>query len=555
MSQASSAKTSDSAWAPLSVPVFRAFWLAALGSNICTWVNDVASGWVMTELSSSPMLVAMVQASSSLPVVLLALVAGALADVVDRRRYLIATQLWMAASALTLALLAAFDALNAWNLLLFSFSLGIGAALAMPAMNATTPELVPPAMLPAAVSVGSLSMNLARSIGPAIGGVILTQLGPWAAYSLNAFSFLGVTVVLLKWKREVRPSPLPPEHFLQALRAGVRYARQAPPFRAVLARAVAFFVFASAVWALLPLVARNELGGSAGTYGLLLSSVGLGAVVAALAMPKLRARIARDRLVLIATVVYALSAVALATIRHLPVLYVAMAVGGAAWISVLSSLQVAAQTSVPGWVRARALSVYIVVFSSGMALGSLLWGAVATRIGISGTLLISAAAAVLAALAVRRFSLGGSQQLDLTASGHWPQPEVAQDVAHDRGPVLVQIEYRIALDQRESFLQAIGALGIARRRDGAATWGVFEDVAQPGRYVESFQVASWLEHLRQHQRATHEDQRVQDIVNAFHVGRHPPVVGHFVGGLPTPLPPLPPDHDDASPGSAAAVDS
>jgi MFS family permease len=550
MSRAASA-TGGSAWAPLSVPVFRAFWLASLGSNICTWINDVASGWMMVELSPSPMLVAMVQASTSLPVVLLALIAGALADIVDRRRYLIATQLWMSASALTLALLASTHALHAWNLLLLSFSLGIGAALAMPAMNATTPELVPPAMLPAAVSIGSLAINLARSIGPAVGGVLLTQFGAWAAYALNAVSFVGVAIVIFAWKRAPTPSALPPEHFLQALHAGLRYARQSPPFQAVLMHALAFFGFASAVWALLPLLARNELGGSAGTYGLLLSSVGVGAVAAALVLPRLRARIPRDRLVLLATITYALTAAALAILRNRPVLYAVMAVGGAAWISVLSSLQVAAQTSVPAWVRARALSVYIVVFSGGMALGSLLWGAVATRIGITGALLVSAACAVLSALLTRRYRLG-DESLDLTPSAHWPQPEVAQEVPHDRGPVLVTVEYRIALDRREEFLKAIATLGMARRRDGAATWGVFEDVAQPGRYVESFQVASWLEHLRQHQRTTREDQRIQALVDGFHVGGHPPLVGHFVGGMPSAITPLPPDHDDALGGGAPA---
>ena len=521
-------------WAPLQVPAFRAFWLATLGSNICTWINDVASGWVMTGLSSSPLMVAMVQAATTLPIVLLALVAGALADIVDRRRYLIATQLWMAATAAALALLAGFGGLNAVGLLALSFALGIGAALTMPALNATTPELVPPSMLPAAVSLGSLSMNLARSIGPAIGGVLLTQIGAWAAYALNAISFLAVAAMLFRWRRQAPATRLPPEHFLQAMRAGLRYARRSPPFRAVLVRAAAFFLFASATWALLPLIARRELGGGPGTYGLLLASVGVGAVAAALALPRIRQSVSRDALVLAATVIYALSALGLATLRQLPLLYVVMAIGGASWISVLSSLQVAAQTSVPAWVRGRALSVYIVVFSGGLALGSFVWGALATRIGVPGALIAAAIGAVVAALLVRGFRLAAEVPPDLAPSAHWPQPLLAADVGHDRGPVLVQIEYRVALDQRTPFLQQIRQLGTARRRDGAATWGVFEDTTEPGRYLESFQVGSWLEHLRQHERATNEDRHLQEGVNRFHLGPGAPKVLHLVGGEPLP---------------------
>ncbi len=521
-----------SAWGPLGVPVFRVFWLAALGSNIGTWINGVASGWVMTDLSSSPVMVSLVQAAAALPMVLFAMVAGALTDIVDRRRYLLATQVWMALSAATLAFLAAIDQLDPANLLLLTFSLGIGAAMSTPALNVTGPELVPGAMLPQAVALGSLSMNISRSIGPAIGGLLLSQFGAWAAYSLNTITFVGMIVMLWYWKREPDESTLPPERFFQALRAGLRYARRASPFRAVLVRAAAFILFTISAWALLPLIARNELDGGPHTYGFLLAFVGLGAVAAVIVLPWLQSRISRDHLVLGASMVYALTIIALATIRSEFVLYAVMTVSGAAWVSVLSSLQVAAQLSVPAWVRGRALSLYIMIFSAAMTLGSLLWGSVAAVAGIPAALVLSAMGAMMAALAVRGISLGGAEVPDLSPSYHWPPPVEAGNVEKDRGPVLITVEYEITLEQRDAFLGAMQQLGTIRRRDGAFSWGVFEDIAVPGRYVELFQHDSWLDHLRQHARVTREDQRVQEIVQRFHVGRRPPRVSHFVGGAP-----------------------
>ncbi|SEO69889.1 MFS transporter [Nitrosovibrio sp. Nv6] len=521
-------------YSPLKLPVFRVFWFAALGSNIGTWINVVTSGWVMTDLSPSPVMVSLVQAATSLPMVLFALAAGALTDIVDRRRYLLITQIWMALTAAILAVLAATDQIDIWNLLILTFALGVGASMATPALNVTAPELVPRNLLPQAVALSSLSMNLSRSIGPAIGGLLLVQFGAWAAYSVNAISFLGMILMLWYWKHEPAERSLPPERFFQALRAGLRYAHMASPFRAVLIRATAFILFATSVWALLPLIARVELAGGPGTYGLLLAFVGIGAVCGIIILPRLQTRISRDQLVLVASIVYALAAAALATIRSEAVLYGVMTACGAAWVGVLWSLQVAAQISVPAWVRGRALSLYIMVFSAGMTLGSLLWGWVAAETGIPAALLLSASGAVLAGLAVRGFSLGKQEAPDLTPSYHWPpHPPAAEGLDKRRGPVLVTIEYEIAVDQREAFLNAIEPLGAIRRRDGAFAWGVFEDIATPGRYVEFFQHDSWLDHLRQHTRVTREDQRIQENVLRFHTGSAAPKVSHFVGGAPT----------------------
>ncbi|MGR4876322.1 MFS transporter [Pseudoxanthomonas sp. LARHCG66] len=520
-------------WSPLQQPTFRALWLAILVGNIGTWIHDVAAAWVMAETTGSPLMVAAVQSATTLPVVLLAIVAGTLADIVDRRRYLIIAQLWMLLVASTLAVLAHLDMLRPWTLVALTFALGIGAAMAMPAQQATTPELVPRPMLGPAVALGSLSMNIARSIGPALGGLIVAQAGIAWAFAVNALSFLGVVVVLWRWRRSPTSSALPPETFGAALRAGLRYAGQASVLQSVLVKAACFFVFASALTALLPIVVKQELGASAGTYGLLLGCIGIGAIAGAMLLPALRTRFDPDAMVLAATGVYAGCMVALALLRNIPALYVVSLLNGFAWITVLSSLQIAAQTSVPAWVRARALSLYIVVFSAGMAVGSLGWGLVAQAYGTPTALIVSAAGTVIAALASWRFRLGEAARVNVTPSGHWPQPVVAGDVGGDRGPVLVTVEYRVDIARREEFLARMQPLGHARRRNGAVQWGVAEDSTQPGTYLEYFVDCSWHEHLRQHERVTEDERALQDAIKALlEDPTHAPVVRHFIGGAP-----------------------
>ena len=520
------------AWVPLQLPTFRIFWLASLGSNIGTWINTTTSGWLMTDLSTSPVMVSLVQVATSLPVVMFALIAGALTDTIDHRHYLIVTQIWMTLAAAVLTILTATGQLGAWSLLVLTFALGLGTAMAMPALSAAIAELVPRNLLAQAIALNSLSMNVSRSIGPAIGGLLLAQLGAWAAYCLNMISFIGMIIMLWYWRHTPDEQALPPERFLQAMRAGLRYSWMASSFRAVLVRATTFIVFASSVWALLPLIARYELAGNPGTYGLLLTSVGIGAVTAAIVLPYIRRHTNRDRLVFIATMVYTLTTLAIAIIWNEVLLYVIMAICGAAWLTVLSSLQVAAQISVPAWVRGRALSLYIMIFFAGMTVGSLLWGWVASQTSTPVALLISAGGATLATHLVRKISLGSQEGPDLTPSNHWSHPVLAEEPDKNRGPVLVTVEYEIPLDRRVEFLHAIQSLGVIRCRDGAFGWGVFEDLARHGHYIEIFQVDSWLDHLRQHARITREDQRIQEAINRFHVGSTAPKVSHFAGGIP-----------------------
>ncbi len=522
------------AWAPLGVSNFRALWLAVLASNIGTWVHDVAAAWFMSERTNSPLLVAAVQAATTLPVVTFALVAGTLADIVDRRRYLIAVQLWMLAMATVLAVLTHLDRLDSGMLLVLTFAMGAGAAMAMPAQAATTADLVPRPLLAPAVALSSIGVNIARSIGPALGGLIVARFGAAWAFSANALSFLGVVAVLWRWKPVKTESTLPSEPFGLALRAGLRYAARASDFRSVLLKSSCFFVFASALSSQLPIVVRQQLSAGAGTFGMLLGFMGLGAIAGAVALPKLRSRVELDKLVLGATLLYALTMLALAVVRDLRVLSLAMLLSGMAWIVVLSSLQTAAHVSVPAWVRARALSLYIGVFSAGMAGGSLLWGAVAQQAGTHIALMAAAGGAVVAGVFSLRFRLSAAMAKDTAPSKHWPQPTVSGDIDSGKGPTLVTVEYRIAQAARDEFLHHVYLLGEARRRDGAVQWGVVEDTAEPGCFLEYFLVGSWMEHLRQHERVTNEEKRLQELLRALHRGERPPVVRHFATASPPP---------------------
>ena len=371
-----------SPWAPLGRPLFRYLWIATVVSNIGSWMQDVGAGWLMTTLAPEPIMVALVQTATTLPFVLLVLPAGALADIIDRRRYLIAVQIWMLAVSATLGVLTLLQITNAWTLLVFTFALGAGTAMMMPAWSSIMPELVPREQLQPAIVLNSVGINLSRAIGPAVAGVIVSAVGSWAVFLLNALSYLGVIGVLVWWQREQPKRALPSEGLVGAFRSGLRFVWNAPALQTVLVRTCGFSIFASATWSLFPLIVRHELGRGSEVYGVLLACIGIGAVSGAMVLPRLRARFSRHVLVAIATLVYAGAALTLAYVRNVYVLGGAMFATGTAWLTVLSALQVTAQTALPAWVRARGLAVYMVVFMAGMAGGSALWGHVATVAGI-----------------------------------------------------------------------------------------------------------------------------------------------------------------------------
>jgi MFS family permease len=525
----SPAESAPSLWTPLRRRVFRALWIASVFSNLGTWIQGIGAAWLMTSLTTSAGLVALVQMASNLPLFLLSLPAGALADVLDRRRVLLVSQGWMLVACALLGAMTALDLVTPVALLVLLFLLGIGAALNGPAWQAVIPELVVPDELASAVTLGSISFNVARAAGPALGGLLVATAGPEATFLLNAASFLGVIVVLAGWRRETPMASLPGERILGAMRTGVRYVRYSPEVRAILVRGGSFLLCASSFWALLPQIARRELGLDATAYGLLLGGFGVGAVATALFVPRLRLRLGPAGLVGSAGLLFALALAGLGAIDRPLLLVPVMVVAGSAWLAVLSTFNVAVQTAVPSWVRARAVAVYMLTFFGALAAGSALWGGVAEHWGSQTAMLASGGGLVGFLLLTSRLPLPAGDALNLAPSRHWPAPAVAFDGEPNRGPVLVRIEYRIDPGDRDTFRHAMREVRRIRLRDGALEWGLFADTADPTRQIEVYLLQSWVEHLRQHQRATLADREVAVRALELHRGDEPPKVEVWLG--------------------------
>ena len=516
------------ALAPLQGPVFRGLWFAWLAANMTMWMNDVAAAWLMTTLTTSPVMVALVQTASTLPVFLLGLPSGALADILDRRRYFAATQLWVSLNALILAGLSLAGLLTAPVLLLLTFSNGIGLAMRWPVFAAIVPGIVSRDELPAALALNGIAMNLSRVIGPALAGALLAAFSPAAVFVLNTLLAGVAFVLVLRWKSESRASALPGERFLGAMRTGLNFTMQSPRLKVILLRIFLFFLQATALTALLPLVARTLHGGGAGTFTVMLSCVGAGAIAAALYFPRLRERFNRDTFVRGGTLIHAALSTLIVLVPELWVALPAMVVIGMAWISVANSLTVAAQVAMPNWVRARGMSIYQMALMGGSAAGSVLWGQVAELIGVRGAVLAAAGFGVLVLLVTRRLSVEGGAGLDFTPAAVNRAPEPACAIGPDEGPVMVTVEYEIDPAQAEAFTEVMQRTRRARLRQGALSWGLFRDVAVPGRYVEYFVDENWLEYQRRLERFTAFDAELRGQRLIFHIGAEPPVLRRYV---------------------------
>ena len=516
-----------SPWDALHHRIFRWLWIATVVSNVGGWLYNAAAGWLMTSLDADPFVVSLVQVADSLPLFLFALPAGALADLTDKRRFILVLEVLTTVLCAVFATLVALNRVTPAVLLLFVFLVGTLAAVETPAWQSITPLLVPRASLSSAIALNSIGVNISRVIGPALAGVIILGAGIAAPFWLNAVSNLGVIAVILWWRPPTRqPRALPPEHLSGAVRAGVRYARYHGTLRATLARAVGFFLFASAYWALLPVLARTQLRGGATLYGVLLATLGAGAVAGAMLLPRLKARLGADRVVALGELGTALALVLFALAHAATLALLACLLAGAAWILALAVLNISAQLALPEWVRGRGLAVYATAFFGTMSLGSACWGFLGSHLGLQSAHLIAAAGALLAIPLTWRWKLRGGTDQDLTPSMHWPVPVLAAAVEGDAGPVLVSIEYRVDLKDRETFIAAVTRLARTRRRDGAYSWGVFQDTAHAGRFVETFLVDSWLEHLRQHERFTRADQALADRVRS--VTQEEPRITHYI---------------------------
>ena len=521
-------RRTPTALAPLEAPTFRLLWSTWLIANVCMWMNDVAAAWTMTTLTATPLWVALVQSASTLPVFLLGLPSGALADILDRRRFLVATQFWLATTAIVLSAVSALGLITVPLLLLLVFANGIGLSLRWPVFAAIVPELVDRDRLPQALALNGMAMNASRIIGPLLAGTIIASAGSVWVFALNAVLSVVSGFVVLRWKREHVPDPLGRERLISAIRVGVQFVKQSPRMRAVLTRVSIFFFHSTAVLALLPLLARGLKGGDAGTFTLLLASMGAGAIVAVLLMPRLRQAYGRDALILRGTLVQSASTAVMAVAPNVGIAVPAMIAGGMAWITVANSLSVSAQLSLPDWVRARGMATYQMAIMGSSAIGAALWGQVATIGSVKDALLVAAASGVLMTLLALRFVTDSPDEDDVSPAqaGVALRPTLAQPP--EDGQVLTQIEYRIDPARANAFLEVMQATRRVRLSQGAIGWELIHDIVDPARYVEQVIDPSWTEHLRRFHRITAADMALRERRFAFHVGDDPPVVTRHV---------------------------
>jgi MFS family permease len=503
------------ALAPLALPVFRALWIAVLVSNIGSWMQTVGAQWLLVDEHAAPVVVALVQTASSLPVLLIGIPAGVIGEFVDRRRLLIGVQAFQVVVGVAMTVLTATGSMTPALLLTVTFLLGSASALQLPAYQALVPEIVPRSAITDAAALSSVGVNVARAIGPALAGVVIAQLGVPFVFAANALSFALFLVVLVAWRGYQRPETRA-EPFLDAARAGVRYIRNAGVVRRLLVQLAAFMVPANALWALLPLVANGPLGLSSGGYGLLLAAVGTGSVGGAFVMPAIRARLGLARVVGITSVVFGATMVVVALVPLLPVVLIALVVGGVAWIGVVTTLNGTVQAFLPAWVRARGLAVYQLVLFGSTAIGAAVAGAVATPLGVVGVLavagVLTAGSAVL--LVTSRFPVLTDRQRAATPMPLGDVAFVPDDHGAATGETLVLLHWTVPAGSVDEFRARAAQLGRSRRRTGARDWNIYRDAgAGPDAWVEAFRVGSWQEHLDQHEvRQTGDDARMLDAV-------------------------------------------
>ena len=503
---------------PLRQRTYRTIWIASLFSNFGQLIQGVGAAWLMTRLSSSPQMVALVQTALMLPLMLVALPAGAVADMFDRRKVALAGLIFASLMAVGLTLLAGADLLSPWTLLLFCFLIGAGVALFGPAWQASIGEQVSGEHLPAAIALGTISYNVARSFGPAIGGIIVAAFGAMAAFAANAIFYLPLIIAFLLWQREHKPSRLPPERIDRAIISGVRYALHAPPIRVVLIRTHVVGLAGASVSALTPLIAKDLLQGTASTYGLLLGAYGVGAVLGATGLDFVRQRLRPESAARSLTLLLGSMILVAGISSHTVLTCAALMVAGAAWMILVAQFNVAVQMSAPRWVTARALACYGSALTGGLALGAWLWGSVATAFGTGEAMMLSGAAMMLTALLGIIIPLAPSLPDGLEESILTHQPQVGLALTQRSGPIIVEIDYRVDTDKARDFYAAVQKLRSARLRSGAFGWSVARDIADPELWTEHYHCPTWGDYLRQRDRMTISDRQVEDAANMFHEG-------------------------------------
>ena len=514
---------SASLWRPLRLPTFRNLLIANVVSDVGTVVQSVGAAWLMVSLNAGPMYVALTQTASALPFFILALPAGAIGDIVDRRRLILCTEIWMVVVAAVLAVMTTSGRISPVLLLILTFALSAGDAFETPTWRAVLPELVPKEDLPAASALNGIEFNFARAVGPALAGFVIAVAGIGRAFLLTPLSFFGVILVVARWKRPTVKRTTPPETVTGATIAAIRYVRYSPAVRVLLLRGGTAMFFASCLLALLPSIAHRISDSPVG-YGALLGCFGFGAVLGALVMQRARSRWSADVIVSTGIAVFGLTTIAAGALHALVPLGGVMLVGGAAWTSFTSLFNIQVLNQTPDWVRARVLAVSMLVVQGAVAAGSAVWGGVAANTGIGRALLWAGVGTILSTILgfVRRVP---DDSIDLTPWNNW-HPHLVVGTNADAGPILVAVEYHVNPERRSEFIKTMRQYGRIRRRDGASRWDICRDLETPDRYLETFVVSSWAEHLRQYDRITRADSHVEDRLRTCTVSE--PTVRHLL---------------------------
>lgn len=514
--------------APFRNETFRLIWAASLISNFGGLIQSVGAAWMMASISSSANMVALVQASTSLPIMLFSVAAGALADNFDRRRLMLTAQCFMFAVSIALTVFAWYGLITPWLLLAFTFLIGCGTALNNPAWQASVGDMVPREDLPAAVSLNSMGFNITRSVGPAIGGVIVAAAGAAAAFAANALSYFALLYALFRWKPNISPRALPREDFGRAISAGLRYVSMSPNIGKVLLRGFAFGLATSSILSLLPLIARDLVAGGPLTFGILLGCFGLGAISGALMNAAVRERLTSETIARLAFTGFAVSASACALSSSAILTGAVLLIAGASWVMALSLFNTTVQLSTPRWVVARALSLYQTTTFGGIAAGSWIWGTTADTHGAQAALLASAVVMIAGAALGLRYGLPELQSLNVDPLGRFSEPDLPLDLKPRSGPIVILIDYEIAEADIPEFLETMTERRRIRIRDGAGQWALMRDLENPTVWTETYHVPTWVEYVRHNQRRTHADAANGEKLNLLHRGTEPPRVHRMI---------------------------
>ena len=517
---------------PLRNAAFRNFYFGSIGAALGYTMQATISAWLMATLTTSALMVALVQSASTTPTLLFGFIAGTLADIVDRRRVILITQVLLFGASLLLGTAALIGVVGPMSLLFLTFLVGAGFTFYLPAQQASINEMVPRSELARAVALGSVAFNVARAVGPAAAGAIAAALSSGTALVVGAFFFVPMFVAMRRTVPRELALPGVPERLLSGVMSGLRYVRHSAPMRALVVRNLAFSVCASAFWALLPVIARDQLGLGAGGFGLLSASFGIGAIVGAISTPGLLHRQTMNKVVTSGVQLWAVATLLVALTGITALALVGAFCAGMAWVYVFASLSAGTQSSAPAWVRARAVSMNLVATQGCLAVGSAVWGALASGVGTQWALGASAAAVIVLQWVYRRVRVEMGQEADVVPGVRLPELAIAAEPLPDDGPVLIQLEYRIDPDQRDAFLKAIQSVGPTRRRNGATSWRVFRDLGEEGRFVERYVIASWAEYVRLRARMTMADSRLQQRVAELQRADVPIRVSRLIGLAP-----------------------